>query len=747
MNRMMKYIAYLSVLSLSLLAMSACSDDMDGGGTSADGKVTLELASPSPSVVTTRATSTDTETIENVAVFVFGADGAKNSGFAQTSSENIQYIDVYLDETNDCSVYAVCNHPDPDALVESVDALTDLQDKTLTISAADGAHPGHYVMTGHTTVAAIKASIAAGGTAKIPVYRLAAHLNITIKVNTSTDDDNGGDGGEFKLANVYICNVPKGSYLLRSSEDENGTDISGGCTSDYTYKAAADEMRANYFDSYLLSTQDESGAITAEFDLFENRRGSVEDVSASWPELNGLETHGKYTYYKQLYKRNRAMDYPEYVNQITIGQDVTNETLENDSRVKVGRFYNATYLRIDGVYQRTNGATYKTSYYVYLGGDNYKDFNIRRNYWYNHEITIKAHDSYDHRVTGELLGGLTVYASLDDALDAHCNVVKALMYAPEDWTVSVKSPDETPWLEVSHSAVYKPRLLGQTTTGDEAAFSISGTRGLTYFYIHTDDYIPDIDTPEQNAGVPTRTGTIVCKCKNVTEELTVKQLPAQLVILDIKFDLLTFGAVRDTFFIERKLEEKYMPWGFYHYWSFETDNMISTGTWDGLSNTRRLYNVGLYGQKKSNGDQLIDPAYPDGLLYEHAIGYVVQKNRDRNGDGKIDYNEIMWYWPATKELKQIYETKAYLDFEGSETQFHASTPSGADPEGVTPGLSYSVKMSDGKTHIVLRDRKYNVIACRRKGAWRGPSDENASGGVTIDTDWDDGDEVIIPKAN
>ncbi len=748
-NRVMRYLAYFSVLWFFLLALPACSDDVDdagGGGSAVNGKVTIELSSPAPSVITTRADS-DTETIESVAVFVFKADGTKTNGFAQTSSENIQYIDVYLD-SDDESVYVVCNYPDPDALVSGVSTLDALKARKQTVSTADGAYPGHYVMSGHTTVEAIREAVNAGNTAQIPLYRMAAHLDFTIKVDTSGDD---GDGGDFKLANVYICNVPKGSYLLRSTEDENSVDITGSCTSDYTYNAAADEMRKNYFGSYLLATQEESGAVTASFDMFENRRGSITGTDATnWPELVGLEAHEKYTYYKQLYKRNRAMDYPSYIGQITIGQDVSNGTLETDeatsAKVKAGQFYNATYLRIDGVYQRANGATYETSYYVYLGADNYSDFNIRRNYKYIHEITIRAHDNFDHRVTGELLGGLTVYASLDD-LDAHCNSVKALMYAPEDWTVSVKNPDETPWLEVSHSAVYKPRLLGQTATGDEAAFSISGTRGLTYFYIHTDDYIPDIDTPEQNAGVEKRTGTIVCRSKNVTQELTVTQLPAQLVVLSKNYDALTFGSVRDTFFIERKLEQKYIPWGFYHYWSFVTDNMISTGTWDGLSNTRKLYDVGLNGQKKSNGSQLIDPAYPTGLPYDHAIGYIVAKNRDRNGNGKIDYNEIMWYWPATKELKQIYETKAYLSFEGSEEQFHASTPSAADPAGVTPGFSYSVRMSDGKTRIVQRDRKYNVIACRRKGAWRGPDNGNASGGVVIDKGWNDGDEVIIPKAN
>ncbi len=735
---------------LSIFAQSSCNDDMGDGGHAADGKVTVELSSPTLSVISTRAGS-DSETIENVAVFVFAADGTKNMGFTQTSSENIRYIDIYLDDSKDETVYAVCNYPDPDALVKDVNSLSDMQKKTLTVSNADGAYPGQYVMTGHTTVAAIKASLNKGETAKIPLYRVAAHLNFTIKVSTGDSD---GDGGDFKMTDVYICNVPKGSCLLRSTEDENNTDISGGCTSDYTYNTDADKMRQKYFSSYKLTTQEENGAVTASFDMFENRRGCVKDESTSWPELDGLEKHEKYDYYKQLYKRNRAMDYPSNIGKITIGADVSNETLETDgttgAMVKASQFYNATYLRIDGVYQRANGTTYKTSYYVYLGGDNYKDFNIRRNYWYNHEITIKAHDEFDHRVTGELLGGLTVYASLDE-LDAHCNSVKALMYAPEDWTVSVKNPDETPWLEVSHSAVYKPRLLGQTPKGDEAAFSISGTKGLTYFYVHTDDYIPDIDSPEQNASVKPRTGTIVCQCKGVKQELTVVQLPAQLVVLSKNYDALTFGAVRDTFFIERKLEQKYIPWGFYHYWSFETDNMISTGTWDGLSNTRRLYNVGLYGQKTKSGKQLIEPAYPEsnypsGLPYDHAIGYIVQKNRDRNGNGKIDYDEIMWYWPATKELQQIYKSKTNLDFEGSEEQFHASTPSSSDRDGITLGFSYSVRMNDGKVRIVQRDRKYNVIACRRKSAWRGPDNAGASGGVNINKDWDEGDEVIIPKA-
>lgn len=751
----MKHISHLLILCLSLFAISSCSEiDIPGQGSgTAVGKFTIELSSPASPVITTRAEdeSQSIETIENVAVFVFNTDGNKSCGFSQSSSENIRYIDVYLTD-GDKDVYVVCNHPDSETLADKITSLAELQQCSLSISTADGAYPGHYVMSGHATVEEITGNDNEKKN-KIFLSRLAAHLNFTI--NVDTDPEKGGDGGNFKLTNIYMCNVPGGSFLLDNREeaetnpDGNEATVGDpGCTDDFPYASNPDEMRANYFKPFPLSTQEMADAsITASFDMFENRRGSVDDTDENWPELKGLEQDEKYTYYKQLFKRSRAKDYPNHIGKITIGNDESNETLDQKPEVKEGQFYNATYLRIDGIYQYADGRTYKTSYHVYLGADNYKDFNIRRNYRYNHEITIRSYDDFDHRVTGNPLGGLTVYATLDE-LDAHCNSVKALMYAPKKWTVSVKDPDATPWLEVSHSAVYKPRLLGQSPKGDEAAFSISGDPGLNYFYVHTDDYIPEISDPLENGLVQPRKGYIVCSSNSGTQELEVVQLPAQLVILHIKYDVHTMKEVCDTFFIERKLEQKYMPWGFLRHWSFVTNDLIASGTWDGLSNTRKLYDVGLNGEKDKNGKVQTDPAYPDGLPYDHAIGYVVSKNRDRNGNGKIDYNEIVWYWPATKELEQIQETKALLDFEGMEEVFHASTPSASDPAGITTGFSNSIKMSNGKTSVVRRDRCYNVIACRRKNAWKGPDNGNADGNVTTNPDWEkeeDSDEVIIPK--
>lgn len=735
----MKHLLQISILSLVMVAAISCSDDlsMDRDKGMTEDRYRIELARSS-TIVNTRAADAQEESIENVAVFVFSDDGSKNNGFVQHSSADIRYIDIYL-TSSDHSVYVVCNHPFPEALVDEITTLDGLLSRPLTISSADGAHPGHYVMSGHTTVSAVM-----GGNGKVPVYRLASHM--TFDVTVDTREEYGGDGGIFKLTNVYMCNIPRGSFLFDRQEGKE--DVKEGCTLDYTFDAgSADAMRGNYFERFRLAPDETENSFSVSFDMFENRRGFIEDIPESWPELNGLQGHPNYHDYKQLYKRTRAKDYPGHIMLIPMKSDTPNEELDMLPEVKEGQFYNASYLRIDGVYQFADGiTTLKTSYHIYLGEDNYKDFNVKRNYFYRHKITIRSYDLYDHRVSGEIIDGLTVYADLEE-LDAHCNVVKALMYSPDEWTVSVKNPDLTPWLEVSHSSIYKPRLAGKEPTGDEAAFSISGKAGLSYFYVHTDDYIPDIDQPYQNLHLKPRKGVIVCRSQNMIKEYEVEQLPAEIVILHIDYDVHTMKEVCDTFFIERKLEQKYMPWGFHHYWCYTTDDLIASGLWDGLSNTRKLYDIGLNGETSKLTNTVFPPAYPDGLPYDHPIGYVVSKNRDRNGNGRIDYNEILWYWPAQKELVQIYETKsdALLHFEGWEETFHSSTPGSSDKYGVTPGLSVRVKMSDGKWAHVQRDRRYNVIACRRKNAWKGPDNGNAGGGIILDPDWDEEDEVILPK--
>lgn len=326
-------------------------------------------------------------------------------------------------------------------------------------------------------------------------------------------------------------------------------------------------MRKNYFSPIRLAVREEAdGSIRAEYDMFENRRGRINEnltdaegnLVECWPELIALKEHDLYTSFKQMYKRTRAMDYPEHIGKISIKHNTKNEALEALTEVKEAQFYNATYLRIDGIYKEANGRSFETSYYVYLGSDNHKDYNVKRNYWYTHNIVIRSYDSYDHRVYGNGLDKLTIQAP-DDELDAHYNVVKVLMYAIEDWSVTVENPDETPWLEVSHSSIYKPRVLGKEPDGKEAAFTISGAAGLNYFYIHTDEYVPNITREEENIHQKPRMGKVVCRSGNDVTKINVKQLPAQLVMLDIGYDILAGKHVSYPFFIEKNWSRNICP--------------------------------------------------------------------------------------------------------------------------------------------------------------------------------------------
>ena len=133
------------------------------------------------------------------------------------------------------------------------------------------------------------------------------------------------------------------------------------------------------------------------------------------------------------------------------------------------------------------------------------------------------------------------------------------------------------------------------------------------------------------------------------------------------------------------------------------------------------------------------------------IKYVLSKNRDRNGNGYIDYDEIVWYVPALDELAELRRVldAGHMAFQNSEDRFHSSTPYLAGYTDEVPGRAFYVKMGDGETAFAMRDRQYNVICCRRKGAWLGNPDAGYEGGVTVDDTWDEeGEEnIIMPKGN
>lgn len=718
------------------LIWSGCKDDMmEENGTFKEGTVTLQFAVQGSQEVETRADgeSDGDSRLDNALVFAFDAN---NNCVAKQWT--------YLDGGTNMSMYlpssaktlcAVCNLLDPETVMNKVSKRTDLDAQAVTISEADGAYKGKYVMSGELTTLS--------GDYTINLTRLAAQFNVTVKFAPSVATD------EFMLSEISLHNIPRGSWLfdqgsvttlIAGQKEDNFATADGGQKGDYVYSETAAIMQTRFFEEEVLDWEDkvyaegeiketnEKSAVETTFNIFENRRGTLakdatteingETKSINWPDLQGEENMKEYA---QLFKKQLALN---------------------------AGFTYATYMAIKGVYRMAGGTDYETTYYVYLGNDNYSDYNVNRNTRYNLTVTIRTVEQADTRVEPVTLGDMKVYYNENEVLDTHFNAVQTLLYSPGKWEMWVEKPDENPWLELSTDKKYSPQSLGISKDGSMAGTRLTGTAGMTYIYVHTDEYVPVIASPQQNAA-SVRQARIGYRWQNEygtyseTKYFTVTQYPAQMVVLYMKYDVHTMKEVRDTFYVERVLEKKNLKWGFDKYWSITIDDLIASGMWDGLSNTRKLFQVATEGDKWSDPE---GPKYGEDIPSDVALGYILDKNRDRNGNGKIDYNEIVWYMPAVYELQALQEALAAqnVTFEGGDDFFFSSTPSSSDPYGVTAGYAWYVKMQNGKSALAQRDRQYNVIALRRKNAWKGPETAGGTGSVDKDEQWND-EEVIMPK--
>ena len=814
MKRYIYYIVWMMILAL----LPACDDDFGTEGANpgdgvTEGMITFRFATEEAPLVVTRADgSKEEESLENVLIFVFNNKGEQlNKVYQQLTVDN-RSVNIYLTATRGQTIYALCNLPEGDEAIQLIEqgaiTLSELQTKYISIKSEEGAYSGKHIMSG-----SLPLKLNANGQLEkeyiVKVKRLTAQLNFQVSFEPSRPNE------RFAVGEMKLFNIPKGSMLLDGGgtdkeedswsfhhEEDALLDSLDICAGDYSYVVATDKSdRSGQFfnqgerlEFEVVKNEGTHDSYSASFMMFENRQGRVYDDVSNWENLKELQ--GKepdkaaqygysdmYRFYQQIHKRGLAGMYDDKKG--PSAKDA-NEVFKRNTGVNADKykvnpeetgFRYATYLKIRGVYTKKNALggdnPIDVTYYVYLGSDNYKDFNVCRNHIYTYTIRIYDADKSDTRVDTNPIGGLTVFGDFDEVLDAHPNVTQALLYSPSNWSVRVADPDATPWLEVSASHLYKPRKPGEEPTREQAAFCLTGDAGLHYLYIHTDEYIPPLKRPLDNdtyKDAP-RVGKLIFTNRSGKEKVVeIKQYAAQMVIRD-RYCVDLAKHAQDTFYVERVLEKKNMQWGFHQYWSFLINDLIDddiryyskTGKkgaiCNGLTNTRKLYKTAVEGDKND-----IKPAYPEGIPSDIALGYALAKNRDRNGNGKIDYNEILWYLPAYTELQAIAghinrgskncpdnsEFTVDVDWIDENYTFFSSTPFSNDPAGVTSGMSWSVLFSpndkkNGKAKVDLRSRFFNVICARRYDGWRGPDTGSVDGKVDTDDSWGEDDEEIMDK--
>lgn len=671
----MKYRIYI-IMMLSFLVASCTNDDFtEPGKQQANQEIKISLRQTSINEIISRANLSADSKLEHVILFAFD----KTSGNLITRYEqDLNYPNydfrMTLPVASNMELHAVCNTSD--TWFDNVTGVSDLNNKVITIESADDVFTSSMIMYGKIDVTASQTNYT------ITVQRLGAKINMNINFTPQVSGD------KLYLTRITAYNLPSRSYLIARTWDNDYT----SAQSDAVYYADANVPSNYYIQDYLLDyTSSSANSYSTTFYMYENRRGGLDD-SRDWFDRISDKNPNKASL-RQIFKR-------EY----------------GDSNFPAG-----TYVIIEGTYVSDNGSTTQNAKYkIYLGANNYSDFNIKRNSNYTYTISIRSGDDKDTRVDMEVLDKPTITSTFNNPMDAHCSSLRCFGFSQNDWELYVENPDATPWLEVSFFPQYKPYLSG-TYYKELATTSISDTGPLyDYFYIHLDEYIPENATEWTGTQDPGsfRTGYVVLKDKTngTTTRLEVQQRPAQYIRVPVK-DLSGNIKSYNEYFVEYELEKKNMQWGFLKY----PDNPVMTGMmdsrWDGLANTQTLYEEatrrgGMYNPDGNDPSTIIIPE-------DIALGYVISKNRDRNGNGYIDADDIEWYLPAADELVSLSNAlKDYhITFDSSNNNFYSSTPFLPGFTEENPGRAFYVRMNSNEKGFTMRNRYYNVISCRRIGTW------------------------------
>ena len=121
----------------------------------------------------------------------------------------------------------------------------------------------------------------------------------------------------------------------------------------------------------------------------------------------------------------------------------------------------ATYVKLSGLFSDYQGHKKRIEYDLYLGENNYDDFNIRRNILYVNNVVIRASKqnndvdwdlvSYDGRTTVDE-SNFTVKLERETVLDSHWEIrPMRVSVLTGSVTVSIDNPNSAPWIRMEKS--------------------------------------------------------------------------------------------------------------------------------------------------------------------------------------------------------------------------------------------------------------------------------------------------------
>ena len=387
------------------------------------------------------------------------------------ASLNIKYFDNKANDISACSIYIVANayHQIKDLIdgndangeIKSLDDLNKVLltiDDTLAMPEKDGKVIG-FPMIGHAITADNQVATfnlkysedtSSNAVANIPLTKVYSKVCFTMQV-VSNQVVKDGPTPKFQLTKVEVFNVPSKAHL-------------GYIAGDYATKVCENNLNdgniANYYhyDSVNGNPIDLKVPVQT---IYHNSSTTITDSDVIKFEFympEHMVTPNPITYPENLPDDREQYYKPKGV---AAGSDGTGAAFGP----KI-----ATFVRIHGSYTDHNGRIKGVSYDIYLGQDEKRDFEVKRNQQLNNFLTITGltnhKDAYfgnegqenisiDHRVT-MTDRGYNVYMEREAILDAHFEVRPVDFELQNGSALTIVIPKEyQSWVAMESDAVAK----------------------------------------------------------------------------------------------------------------------------------------------------------------------------------------------------------------------------------------------------------------------------------------------------
>lgn len=663
----MRELRYILVLLAGTFLLSCTGEDMEvnrenryepGVATS----ISLKLGIPGMDLVQTKAGESYEDYLEyvsNLLVVVFNADGSFHLEHEQMYNHNqgTDKVDIASIESGKKYIYAVANtnsslfNDNNTDLTEILKAQARKGRESFLKATVDmcqefeGITEGRFLMSGKYVAASNDAGDGSvniprtGGTLQgvIELVRVQATVVFSIK---------GGTGVDFTPTHFQVCNLPKSSNLFEQASDvANGT----------------------YFNTEMLTYDSFKDSIF--FYPMENRKQPSANVAAYRDRMDMANASSAYVVIKGIYS-GKADHYKDF--------DKDNYTGKENAEAQV-------------------------TYYIPLGyvNGNLNDYNVRRNTKYIYSITVNGVDDIVLEVVSDeekssVEDGDVIYLNGGKVIDLDAHYAsgiltfnKADLESKSEITYKVKSPYtngyqtgvDSDWVKFvingKGQGVYSQQTVAYPGDNSSSLLSVGelmenlqNAETLDLFdnndqivvSCYVNEYYYEDKATEWHKWVNTDNREMLILCD--TKAGNGSSLTEGTYIIRQK-------SIQTIFKTDGSLAS---AWG--TEWFNETDNIqpnygINSDNTDRGNSTANFASFNNDGRRNmiaevyNNGNQRADWSDittwnwdwdPQTTAGEYRKAYLacMSRNRDADGDGEFDVNEMKWYLASVNQYQDLW---------------------------------------------------------------------------------------------